>query len=74
MNGPLIAALIGLAAVAVLGYGERGQSLAGAALIGGFAGFALYHASFGFTAAWRRIVRERCVRLRVCLTRHGPAP
>ncbi len=29
-----------------------------AVLIGGFAGFALYHASFGFTGAWRRIVTE----------------
>ena len=29
-----------------------------AALIGGFAGFALYHASFGFTSGWRRIVSE----------------
>ncbi|MEP2031303.1 MAG: YeeE/YedE family protein [Paracoccaceae bacterium] len=27
--------------------------------IGVFAGIALYHASFGFTAAWRRIVTER---------------
>ncbi len=27
--------------------------------IGMFAGFALYHAAFGFTAAWRRIVTER---------------
>ena len=26
---------------------------------GMFAGFALYHAAFGFTAAWRRIVTER---------------
>ncbi|MEP2532415.1 YeeE/YedE family protein [Shimia sp.] len=33
--------------------------MAGAAMIGGLAGFALYHASFGFTAAWRRIVREK---------------
>jgi len=32
---------------------------AGAAIIGAFAGFALYHASFGFTSAWRRIVTER---------------
>ncbi|MEM7290404.1 MAG: YeeE/YedE family protein [Pseudomonadota bacterium] len=33
------------------------QALAG--LIGAFAGFSLYHASFGFTAAWRRIFAER---------------
>lgn len=29
------------------------------ALVGGLAGFALYHASFGFTGAWRRMQRER---------------
>lgn len=29
-----------------------------AALIGGLAGYALYHASFGFTSGWRRIVSE----------------
>ena len=29
-----------------------------ATLIGGFAGFALYHAAFGFTAGWRRIITE----------------
>ncbi|MEM7523565.1 MAG: YeeE/YedE thiosulfate transporter family protein [Pseudomonadota bacterium] len=58
-NSPLFIALAGLAATAVLGFMERGAALAGAALLGGFAGFALYHASFGFTAAWRRIVRER---------------
>ena len=56
---PLTAALIGLAAVAVLGFEERGWTLAAAALTGGAAGMGLYHASFGFTAAWRRVVRER---------------
>ena len=29
------------------------------ALVGGLAGFALYHAAFGFTGAWRRMQRER---------------
>lgn len=29
------------------------------ALVGGLAGFALYHAAFGFTGAWRRVTRER---------------
>ncbi|MEM6439162.1 MAG: YeeE/YedE thiosulfate transporter family protein, partial [Pseudomonadota bacterium] len=56
---PLALAGLGLAAVAGLGYGEGGGKLALAALIGGGAGASLYHASFGFTAAWRRIVRER---------------
>ncbi|MEO1610818.1 MAG: YeeE/YedE family protein [Pseudomonadota bacterium] len=55
----LLIALIGLIAAAALGFAERGANLALAALIGGFAGVALYHAAFGFTAAWRRIVRER---------------
>ncbi|MEM9206215.1 MAG: YeeE/YedE family protein [Pseudomonadota bacterium] len=36
-----------------------GTKLALASLIGAFAGLALYHASFGFTAAWRRMVREK---------------
>lgn len=41
------------------GWDGRGAAYAAGALLGGAAGFALYHASFGFTAAWRRIVRER---------------
>ncbi|MEM6974463.1 MAG: YeeE/YedE family protein [Pseudomonadota bacterium] len=40
------------------GAGEALRYGAGAAL-GGFAGIALYHAAFGFTGAWRRLVRER---------------
>ncbi|MHA7774969.1 YeeE/YedE family protein [Roseibium sp. M-1] len=48
-----------LALVALGAYGEAGPRQALATLIGGLAGLALYHASFGFTAAWRRIVTER---------------
>lgn len=33
--------------------------IAGGAAVGAFAGLALYHAKFGFTAAWRRMVMER---------------
>lgn len=55
----LIVAVFALCVVAYLAFQERGTNMAAAALIGGLAGFALYHASFGFTAAWRRIVRER---------------
>jgi len=57
-----LAALFGLAAAAFQARGGLpGQGLVyfGGALLGGFAGFALYHASFGFTAAWRRLARER---------------
>lgn len=51
--------LIGLLAVAWLALNNGSLNLGGAALIGGFAGYALYHASFGFTAAWRRLIAER---------------
>lgn len=61
----LIFAILGLAGSALLAFDARGglagQGLtyAAGALVGGLAGFALYHASFGFTAAWRRMTRER---------------
>ncbi|MFK7942709.1 MAG: YeeE/YedE family protein [Paracoccaceae bacterium] len=64
-KGILAIALVGLGAVAFAGYiargGLEGQGLrfAAGALLGGAAGFALYHAAFGFTAAWRRMSRER---------------
>ncbi|MEL7471082.1 MAG: YeeE/YedE family protein [Pseudomonadota bacterium] len=61
----LFTAILGLIGVSLAGFSARGgldgqgvQYLLGA-LIGGFAGFALYHAAFGFTAAWRRMTRER---------------
>ncbi|MEM7424211.1 MAG: YeeE/YedE family protein [Pseudomonadota bacterium] len=61
----LMIALAGLGSVALAGFVVRGgvggdglRYLAGA-LVGGLAGFALYHAAFGFTAAWRRMTRER---------------
>ncbi len=59
MNKPLIFACVALLALCIAAFGEKGGAMTGAALIGGMAGFALYHASFGFTAAWRRVVRER---------------
>ncbi|MEM8871233.1 MAG: YeeE/YedE thiosulfate transporter family protein, partial [Pseudomonadota bacterium] len=40
------------------GFEGAGAKLFLATLIGGFAGFSLYHASFGFTAGWRRIISE----------------
>lgn len=61
----LMIAILGLIGSALLAFDARG-GLAGqgltyvaGALVGGLAGFALYHASFGFTAAWRRMTRER---------------
>lgn len=38
---------------------NAGHQLSYATLIGALGGFALYHAAFGFTAGWRRLVRER---------------
>lgn len=40
-------------------YGQVSPRHAAAALIGGLAGLGLYHASFGFTSAWRRLVVEK---------------
>lgn len=60
MNRKVLAlAAVALLALAWLGFHERGWRLGAAALIGAAAGLGLYHASFGFTAAWRRMVRER---------------
>lgn len=46
---------------ALLGLAARfgGQTGLAMAMIGVFAGLALYHASFGFTAAWRRFILTR---------------
>lgn len=56
-----LTALFGLALLAIAARAAQfgGAWLAAAAAIGGLAGFALYHAAFGFTAGWRRFVRER---------------
>lgn len=53
------AALAGLALVAIGGTAEGSSAIGLAALIGGAAGFSLYHAAFGFTAAWRQMIEER---------------
>lgn len=56
----ILAAAVGVLVLVTYGaYVAAGPRQAGAALIGGLAGLALYHASFGFTAAWRHIVTER---------------
>jgi len=65
MTGPTfqprlaVGAALALAAVASVAAAEGGVRLALAALVGGLAGIALYHAAFGFTAGWRRLIRER---------------
>ncbi|MEO1001064.1 MAG: YeeE/YedE family protein, partial [Pseudomonadota bacterium] len=51
------AGLLGILAVAALML--EGADHAAAALIGALAGIGLYHARFGFTGGWRRLVRER---------------
>ncbi|SDR21566.1 YeeE/YedE family protein [Pseudovibrio sp. Tun.PSC04-5.I4] len=55
----VIGALLALAVVATLGFQYNGWRVMGGAMIGALAGVALYHTSFGFTAAWRRIVTQR---------------
>ncbi len=55
----LVSALGILVLITYGAYAAVGPAQAGAALIGGLAGLSLYHASFGFTAAWRHIVTER---------------
>ena len=55
---PVIVAAVLLALVALRSWQVGSQTLAIAVLIGALAGFSLYHASFGFTAGWRRIVSE----------------
>ncbi|MEM9332687.1 MAG: YeeE/YedE family protein [Pseudomonadota bacterium] len=57
-NRPVIAAAVGLSFLVFIAGYIAGQTQAIAVLIGGLAGFSLYHASFGFTAAWRRIFAE----------------
>jgi uncharacterized membrane protein YedE/YeeE len=64
-RGPLIlslAAMLGVGTAAFNargGFGGEGVNYFLGALLGGFAGYGLYHASFGFTGAWRRLTRER---------------
>ncbi len=53
------APLLGFALLAALCQEVGGWRYALLAGIGLFAGLALYHASFGFTAAWRRFLQER---------------
>ncbi len=54
----LMAAALGIAGVAGLAGWQAGPAFATAALLGAAAGFALYHAAFGFTGAWRRVLTD----------------
>ena len=57
-----LAALLGVAIAAFMargGFDGEGINYFLGALLGGLAGYGLYHASFGFTGAWRRLTRER---------------
>ncbi|MDJ0614132.1 MAG: YeeE/YedE family protein [Rhizobiaceae bacterium] len=56
---PVIGAGLILTVLVVIAALIAGQKQALAVLIGAMAGFSLYHASFGFTAAWRRIFAEQ---------------
>lgn len=55
----LFVACAAIAAIVAAAWSAGGNRLALAGVIGAVAGFSLYHASFGFTAAWRRLVTER---------------
>ena len=55
---PVFVSLIVLVVLVFAAGIVAGKTQAIAVLIGGLAGFSLYHASFGFTAAWRRIFAE----------------
>ena len=55
---PVLVAALLLALVVLRTWQVGSHTLAIAVLIGALAGFSLYHASFGFTAGWRRIVSE----------------
>lgn len=57
-NLPVLMASILLCALVIAADILAGRTQALAVLIGALAGFSLYHASFGFTAAWRRIFAE----------------
>ena len=52
-------AMTGLAAIAAAGANAGGLNQALLALIGFVAGVSLYHSSFGFTGAWRKLALQR---------------
>ena len=54
----LLAVMTGVAALLLSVWLTAGAKLTGASAIGLLAGFALYHAAFGFTAHWRAFLAE----------------
>lgn len=52
-------AIIGLAVLTALSFDIGGWRIGLGALLGGLGGFALYHASFGFTSGWRHFIVNR---------------
>ncbi|HKJ62094.1 MAG TPA: YeeE/YedE thiosulfate transporter family protein, partial [Hyphomicrobiales bacterium] len=54
-----VAAAAALAVIAGLAANIAGWRIGVGGLLGGLGGFALYHASFGFTSAWRNFIRTR---------------
>lgn len=58
-RAPLVVALTGFLLVAILAASHGGGRYVIATAIGLLAGFGLYHAAFGFTGAWRRMVAEK---------------
>ena len=56
---PVLGATTLLLALGILALHHGGAQLGTLAFVGIFAGFALYHAGFGFTAAWRHFITER---------------
>ena len=52
-----LAAAAGIVLVAQAAFQHGGWRLGIGALLGALAGFALYHASFGFSSAWRNLIR-----------------
>ena len=55
----MLSAAAGLVALVAAGSLAGSPRVAALAAVGFLAGVALYHASFGFTSAWRRLILER---------------
>ena len=54
-----IVAAVGLLIITGFATDIGGWRIGAGGLLGGLGGFALYHASFGFTSGWRHFIRTR---------------